>query len=138
MLPVYIVSRLVEAEMTFRGGVAGGAHTTSSTQRHLPPYITRCYSYCNEAGGSYSHHFKQTVLLVPSCTVLSIPIYTDLPTRAGLGPIHSMLLLDRELDLVTPMCTQLTYEGLLDEVMGVNNGFVQVGGTRLHVLCVGV
>ncbi len=28
--------------------------------------------------------------------------------------------------MVTPMCTQLTYEGLIDEVFGIKNGVVQL------------
>uniref|UniRef100_A0A803MWM7 Uncharacterized protein n=1 Tax=Chenopodium quinoa TaxID=63459 RepID=A0A803MWM7_CHEQI len=31
-----------------------------------------------------------------------------------------------EVDMVTPMCTQLTYEGLLDELLHVNNGAVEL------------
>jgi len=32
-----------------------------------------------------------------------------------------MIVLDRSVDWVTPMCTQLTYEGLIDEIMGIKN-----------------
>lgn len=32
-----------------------------------------------------------------------------------------MVILDRQVDLVTPLCTQLTYEGLVDEVIGIKN-----------------
>ncbi len=35
-----------------------------------------------------------------------------------------MILLDREVDVVTPMCTQLTYEGLIDETLQIKNGSV--------------
>uniref|UniRef100_A0A8C7D580 Vacuolar protein sorting-associated protein 33A n=1 Tax=Oncorhynchus kisutch TaxID=8019 RepID=A0A8C7D580_ONCKI len=35
----------------------------------------------------------------------------------------SLLLLDRNVDLLTPLATQLTYEGLIDEVYGITNGF---------------
>jgi len=34
----------------------------------------------------------------------------------------TLLLLDRNVDLLTPLATQLTYEGLIDEVYGINNG----------------
>ena len=34
--------------------------------------------------------------------------------------------LDRESDLVTPLLTPLTYEGLVDELMGINNGYVKL------------
>lgn len=32
-----------------------------------------------------------------------------------------MIILDRQVDMVTPLCTQLTYEGLVDEVLGIKN-----------------
>lgn len=37
-----------------------------------------------------------------------------------------MLVLDRRLDLVTPMVTPLTYAGLLDEVMSIDSGFIHI------------
>eukprot|EP00192_Tetraselmis_astigmatica_P009005 CAMPEP_0117660092 /NCGR_PEP_ID=MMETSP0804-20121206/6782_1 /TAXON_ID=1074897 /ORGANISM="Tetraselmis astigmatica, Strain CCMP880" /LENGTH=621 /DNA_ID=CAMNT_0005466795 /DNA_START=43 /DNA_END=1908 /DNA_ORIENTATION=+ len=42
--------------------------------------------------------------------------------------VDAMILLDRQVDLVTPMCTQLTYEGLIDEVLGIHNGAVELEG----------
>ncbi|PSC67512.1 vacuolar -sorting-associated 33-like protein [Micractinium conductrix] len=41
---------------------------------------------------------------------------------AGPDGIDTLILLDRSVDIVTPMCTQLTYEGLLDEVFGLACG----------------
>lgn len=38
--------------------------------------------------------------------------------------IDVCVLLDRGADLVTPLMTQLTYEGLLDEVLGIRNSSV--------------
>lgn len=38
--------------------------------------------------------------------------------------IHHLVLIDRKIDLVTPFLTQLTYEGLLDEIFNVNHGTV--------------
>ncbi|CAL5407370.1 unnamed protein product [Camellia sinensis] len=40
----------------------------------------------------------------------------------GVPEINTLILLDREVDMVTPMCSQLTYEGLLDEVEQVGEG----------------
>lgn len=34
----------------------------------------------------------------------------------------TLLLLDRNVDLLTPLATQLTYEGLIDEIYGITNG----------------
>ncbi|KAL7148569.1 hypothetical protein ABFS83_06G187400 [Erythranthe nasuta] len=44
----------------------------------------------------------------------------------GVPEINTLILLDREVDMVTPMCTQLTYEGLLDELLGISNGAVEL------------
>lgn len=46
---------------------------------------------------------------------------TSIP-KLTFGSIDTMIVLDRQLDMVTPMCTQLTYEGLLDEVFGIKHG----------------
>jgi len=46
---------------------------------------------------------------------------------SGEGPrIDGIVLLDRSVDLISPMCTQLTYEGLVDEILGIHNGLVEV------------
>ena len=38
--------------------------------------------------------------------------------------IDRCILLDREVDLVTPCMTQITFEGLIDEVTGIKHGAV--------------
>lgn len=40
--------------------------------------------------------------------------------------IDTLVLIDRNVDLATPMCTPLTYEGLLDEILGITHGFITV------------
>lgn len=40
--------------------------------------------------------------------------------------VDMILLLDREVDMVTPLCTQLTYGGFIDEIIGVKNGAIEV------------
>ena len=35
--------------------------------------------------------------------------------------IDAVILLDRSVDLLTPLSTQLTYEGLIDEVFGIKH-----------------
>lgn len=44
----------------------------------------------------------------------------------GIPEINTLILLDREVDMVTPMCFQLTYEGILDEILHIKNGSVEV------------
>ena len=52
--------------------------------------------------------------------------------KIGLTPsttIESVIIIDREVDLVTPLLTQLTYEGLVDEVFGIQNNQTDVDTT---------
>ena len=44
----------------------------------------------------------------------------------GGGDIQAMIILDRRVDLVTPMLTPLTYEGLLDDVLSIESGMLHV------------
>jgi len=39
--------------------------------------------------------------------------------------IHTTIVMDRNLDLVTPMMTQITYEGMLDETYGISCGMIE-------------
>uniref|UniRef100_A0A3Q1MEL9 Vacuolar protein sorting-associated protein 33A n=1 Tax=Bos taurus TaxID=9913 RepID=A0A3Q1MEL9_BOVIN len=38
----------------------------------------------------------------------------------------NLLLLDRNVDLLSPLATQLTYEGLIDEIYGIQNSYVKL------------
>lgn len=40
--------------------------------------------------------------------------------------IDSLIVIDRSCDFATPLLTQLTYEGLLDETYGINNSQIEV------------
>jgi len=40
--------------------------------------------------------------------------------------IDSLIIIDRSVDLITPLCTQLTYEGLIDEVFGIKTSHAEV------------
>lgn len=53
------------------------------------------------------------------------------PTSNSSPPqIHHLVLIDRRIDLVTPFLTQLTYEGLLDEIFNINHGTVVLPSER--------
>ncbi|XP_046857548.1 vacuolar protein sorting-associated protein 33B-like [Xenia sp. Carnegie-2017] len=46
----------------------------------------------------------------------------DTPTE---GPgIDTLVLIDRDVDYVTPLCSQVTYEGLIDDTFEINSGMV--------------
>lgn len=46
--------------------------------------------------------------------------------RQGAPEIDTLVILDRAVDLVTPLLTPLTYEGVVDEFIGVHNGAIKV------------
>ncbi|RDA96041.1 hypothetical protein CP533_5928 [Ophiocordyceps camponoti-saundersi (nom. inval.)] len=50
-------------------------------------------------------------------------------SKTGLSPSttnESVIIIDREVDLVTPLLTQLTYEGLIDEIFGIQNNQAKI------------
>lgn len=55
-------------------------------------------------------------------------------TSFGLTPsslVENLVIVDREVDFLTPLSTQLTYEGLLDENFGIANNQVEVDNSVL-------
>jgi len=42
------------------------------------------------------------------------------------GDVEALVIIDRQIDLISPLVSPLTYEGLLDEVVGIRGGFVNV------------
>lgn len=50
-------------------------------------------------------------------------LFANASTMKDLPPqIDAVILLDRSVDLITPLSTQLTYEGLIDEIFGIKHG----------------
>lgn len=45
-----------------------------------------------------------------------------MPAEPEAGRFASAVLIDRAVDVVTPLCTQLMYSGLIDEMFGFNAG----------------
>ncbi|XP_046670558.1 vacuolar protein sorting-associated protein 33A isoform X1 [Homalodisca vitripennis] len=60
-------------------------------------------------------------------TRLSLAVTTPAPP---LSHIDQLLLLDRAVDPLSPLTTQLTYEGLIDEIFGIINNTVHVPAHR--------
>jgi hypothetical protein len=48
------------------------------------------------------------------------------------GDISALVVFDRRVDLVTPMLTPLTYEGLLDDVMEIDCGYLHVNVNTIN------
>ncbi|KAL0220661.1 hypothetical protein RCL1_000515 [Eukaryota sp. TZLM3-RCL] len=59
----------------------------------------------------------------------------DIKLRPISPEIERLIIFDRTFDPITPMCTQLTYEGLLDEIIGINCGSISLScihGKEVH------
>jgi len=57
-------------------------------------------------------------------------------TKGGLThstTTESLIIIDREIDYATPLLTQLTYEGLIDEVVGIKNNQADVDTSIIGV-----
>lgn len=64
------------------------------------------------------HAVKQVWDLV---TKISLePRRPDSKANRNFSTIDQLILIDRSVDLLTPMVTQLTYEGLIDELFGID------------------
>ena len=48
------------------------------------------------------------------------------PPPSHLPKVDQLVILDRRCDLVTPLFSQLTYEGILDDTFGIRSGFVEL------------
>ncbi|KAF9567845.1 Sec1-like protein [Agrocybe pediades] len=47
-------------------------------------------------------------------------------SQSSSSRIDSLIVLDRRVDMITPLLTQLTYEGLVDEFIGIKNSHVEL------------
>jgi hypothetical protein len=47
---------------------------------------------------------------------------------ASQSEFETMIILDRNLDFITPLCSQLTYEGLIDDTFGITANLLKVDG----------
>ncbi|KAF8640883.1 hypothetical protein AX17_000531 [Amanita inopinata Kibby_2008] len=63
----------------------------------------------------------------PKLSSPSVPSTTVAPSTM----VDCLIILDRRIDMITPLLTQLTYEGLIDEVFGINNSHVELPASLL-------
>ncbi|KAH0837937.1 Sec1-like protein [Lanmaoa asiatica] len=48
------------------------------------------------------------------------------------APFDSLIVLDRHVDMITPLLTQLTYQGLIDELIGIKNSQAELPVSLLN------
>jgi len=75
--------------------------------------------------GNIAHKCAQMMLDMRKGGQVDEPEHVE-PGVDGDSLVDMIVLLDRDVDMVTPLCTQLTYEGLIDEILGVEKGAVAI------------
>lgn len=68
-------------------------------------------------------HNESDVISLQHVANMMIRMRREFPgSQNSIFPVFdTLLLLDRNVDLLTPLATQLTYEGLIDEIYGIQN-----------------
>ncbi|KAI0673738.1 Sec1-like protein [Trametes maxima] len=82
----------------------------------LFPRIVGKGDYAARLAHLLSRNAHQTPSGTPSDNLLGAPSET----------IDSLIILDRRVDMISPLLTQLTYEGLVDELVGIKNSHVEL------------
>lgn len=98
-------------------------------------YLHNDYIWLNTVAKSLTH-FQSVFGQIPTvCGIgraakmvhelmLSMPEYQSDSQNEQLE-IGKLIILDRDVDFVTPLCSQLTYEGILDDTFGIQSGYVE-------------
>jgi vacuolar protein sorting-associated protein 33A len=68
-----------------------------------------------------SHHIQRLANLMAKNLPTTSVDSSNALLRSMSDKLDCLIVIDRRVDLVTPLLTQLTYEGLVDEVMGIKN-----------------
>ncbi|XP_049662031.1 vacuolar protein sorting-associated protein 33A isoform X2 [Accipiter gentilis] len=111
----------------------------------VPRRSLLCEQWLKEQGvlGSFIHREQYSLDLIPfdgdllsmesesafkHVANMMIRMKREFPgSQNSIFPVFdTLLLLDRNVDLLTPLATQLTYEGLIDEIYGIQNTYVKL------------
>ena len=78
--------------------------------------------------GSNAKRLMELLLRLRSEVLTSEPS-NSIASQLGMMPsssIESLIIIDREVDFNTPLLTQLTYEGLIDEIFGIKDNQAEI------------
>ncbi|KIK30043.1 hypothetical protein PISMIDRAFT_382286 [Pisolithus microcarpus 441] len=91
--------------------------------------LQKIYGQYPRIVGKGDYASKLATLLTKPLPNQPVPVVSPTPSSA---PIDSLIILDRRVDMITPLLTQLTYEGLIDEVIGIKNSHVELPMSLLN------
>jgi len=114
------------------GDAASGCHALARALHALQKGFTGTVPLLRGKGAAAKALADQLLRLrreeAASGGAASFPCPAAAAAAGCVPPPVALLLLDRAADWVTPLVTPLTYEGLIDEVLGIANGAVTVPG----------
>ena len=76
--------------------------------------------------GDNAHRLMEILLKMRAAAQVDGPSGLSPATHLPSADIESLIIIDREVDFSTPLLTQLTYEGLIDEVFGIKDNQAEV------------
>ena len=82
--------------------------------------LQRLYGLFPRIIGKGDHAAKLANLLI-RLTKQQAPTPDSLALQTPSEKFDSVIIIDRRVDMITPLLTQLTYEGLVDELIGIKN-----------------
>ncbi|KAL1231223.1 Vacuolar protein [Trichinella pseudospiralis] len=103
-------------------------HATASDDYNMISMISRGLIHLEEIYGPINHIYCKGNMAKDICDAWSLQRQTDSwrTLTAFDSFIDSIIIFDRSIDYVTPMVTQLTYEGLIDEIFGIKCACVKI------------
>ncbi|XP_041371533.1 vacuolar protein sorting-associated protein 33B-like [Gigantopelta aegis] len=90
-------------------------HTVSSSLVNFQTLFGRIPNvYCIGGGAKMVHHLMKTLQGLTGEDVHP-------------GEVGNLVIIDRDVDMVSPLCSPVTYEALLDETFSINCSFIEFG-----------
>ena len=81
---------------------------------------------CSERSSSSGLQLKSHSLQPAASWLVLSSLKAGYMACAGGSALSMLVLIDRAVDPATPLATQLTYEGTVDEMLGISNGVVSM------------
>lgn len=158
---VYIPERSLICERVLReNNVNGYFKSVNEFPLYFYPFDCDLLSMEDElAYKEYTVNGDRTAIYNAACGLMELQIlYGIIPTVLGQGKnakalcdllvkkrkefehrfpkqvsqIDTLIIVDRSIDLVSPLLTQLTYEGLIDEIWGIRNNNVKLPSAKFN------
>ncbi|KAF9469737.1 ATP binding protein [Collybia nuda] len=114
----------LEYESAFKDIWVDGDETVIYDSAQALTTFQKLYGLFPRIVGKGDHALRLTTLLTRETPKTTNPSSDTLLSNSD--KFDSLIVLDRRVDMITPLLTQLTYEGLIDELIGIKNSHVEL------------